>query len=58
MQWFSALIPSYPDIQAKAHAELDRVIGRNRLPAVEDERDLPYLRAIIKVRIFTFATSN
>jgi hypothetical protein len=49
MQWFSALIPSYPDIQARAHAELDRVVGRNRLPNVEDERDLPYLRAIIKV---------
>ncbi|KAF9445653.1 cytochrome P450 [Macrolepiota fuliginosa MF-IS2] len=48
MQWFSALIPSYPHIQKKAHEELDRVIGRSRLPAVEDERDLPYIRAIIK----------
>lgn len=48
MQWFSALIPSYPDIQTRAHAELDRVVGRNRLPTVEDEPHLPYLRAIIK----------
>jgi hypothetical protein len=54
MQWFSALIPSYPDIQARAHAELDRVVGRNRLPNVEDERDLPYIRAIIKVRKVLF----
>ena len=49
MQWFSALIPSYTDIQARAHAELDRVVGRDRLPTVEDERNLPYLRAVIKV---------
>lgn len=49
MQWFSALIPAYPDIQAKAHAELDRVVGRNRLPTVEDEKNLPYIHAIVKV---------
>ncbi|RDB27130.1 hypothetical protein Hypma_004573 [Hypsizygus marmoreus] len=48
MQWFSALIPAYPEIQAKAHAELDRVVGRNRLPTVEDEKNLPYIHAIIK----------
>jgi Cytochrome P450 len=44
-------MPSHPDIQEKAHAELDRVVGRNRLPTVDDEKDLPYLRAIIKVRM-------
>lgn len=48
MQWFSALIPAYPDIQQRAHEELDRVVGRNRLPTVEDEKDLPYIRGIIK----------
>lgn len=49
MQWFSALIPAYPDIQKRAQDELDRVVGRNRLPTVEDEKNLPYIRAIIKV---------
>ncbi|KAH7107214.1 cytochrome P450 [Auriculariales sp. MPI-PUGE-AT-0066] len=48
MQWFAALIPSYPDIQARAHAELDAVIGRGRLPTPDDEPYLPYIRAIIK----------
>ncbi|KXN83518.1 3-hydroxyphenylacetate 6-hydroxylase [Leucoagaricus sp. SymC.cos] len=48
MQWFSALIPAYPHIQAKAHEELDRVVGRDRLPTVEDVKDLPYISAIIK----------
>ncbi|KAH7010931.1 cytochrome P450 [Macrophomina phaseolina] len=48
MQWFSALIPAYPEIQKKAQAELDRVVGRSRLPTVEDEKNLPYCHAIIK----------
>ncbi|KAJ3576647.1 hypothetical protein NP233_g278 [Leucocoprinus birnbaumii] len=48
MQWFSALIPAHPDILRKAHEELDRVVGRNRLPTVEDEKNLPYIHAIIK----------
>ncbi|EED80655.1 predicted protein [Postia placenta Mad-698-R] len=48
MQWFSALIPAYPDIQLKAQAELDRVVGRDRLPTIEDEANLPFCHAIIK----------
>ncbi|KAI9878768.1 MAG: hypothetical protein M1830_010570 [Pleopsidium flavum] len=48
MQWFSALIPAYPEIQKKAQDELDRVVGRHRLPTVEDEKNLPYCHAIIK----------
>ena len=48
MQWFSALIPAYPDIQRKAQEELDRVVGRSRLPGIQDEKDLPYCHAIIK----------
>ncbi|KAG6843943.1 hypothetical protein H0H93_016786, partial [Arthromyces matolae] len=47
-QWCSAVISAYPEIQAKAHAELDRVVGRDRLPTLEDEKDLPYIHAIIK----------
>ncbi|KAF9442110.1 cytochrome P450 [Macrolepiota fuliginosa MF-IS2] len=48
MQWFLALIPSHPHVQQKAHEELDRVVGRDRLPTIEDQQDLPYIRAIIK----------
>ncbi|KAF8156573.1 cytochrome P450 [Crassisporium funariophilum] len=48
MQWFSALIPAHPDVQAKAHEELDRVVGRGRMPTVEDEKNMPYIHAIIK----------
>ncbi|KAB8222023.1 cytochrome P450 [Aspergillus novoparasiticus] len=48
MQWFSVLIPSYPEIQKKAQEELDRVVGRGRLPGIEDEKYLPYCHTIIK----------
>jgi hypothetical protein len=48
MQWFSALIPAYQHIQKKEHDELDRVVGRERLPTVKDEGKLPYCHAIIK----------
>ncbi|KIJ41518.1 hypothetical protein M422DRAFT_60430 [Sphaerobolus stellatus SS14] len=48
IQWFLALMPSHPDVQARAHEELDKVVGRDRWPTAEDEQQLPYLRAIIK----------
>ncbi|KAJ7337558.1 cytochrome P450 [Mycena albidolilacea] len=48
IQWFLALLPSHPDIQARAHDELDRVIGRDHWPSAGDEAHLPYIRAIIK----------
>ncbi|KAJ7167456.1 cytochrome P450 [Mycena filopes] len=48
IQWFLALLPSHPEVQARAHEELDRVIGRDTWPTAEDEDRLPYIRAIIK----------
>lgn len=39
---------SNPDAVMKAHEELDRVVG-DRPPTFEDEKDLPYIRAIVKV---------
>ncbi|KAE8404047.1 cytochrome P450 [Aspergillus pseudonomiae] len=39
---------AYPEAQAKAYNEVCRVVGENRLPTFEDERDLPYIRACVK----------
>jgi len=36
----------YPDIQRKAHDEVDRVVG-DRLPCMDDLPNMPYLRAVI-----------
>lgn len=38
-------------MQARAQAEIDQVVGRDRLPTAADEKSLPYTRAIIKVRL-------
>ncbi|TFK73810.1 cytochrome P450 [Pluteus cervinus] len=48
IHWCLARLPSHPEVQAKAHEELDRVMGRDTWPTAEDEHKLPYLRAIIK----------
>ncbi|KAI0794374.1 cytochrome P450 [Fomes fomentarius] len=47
-QWFAAHIPTCPEVQKKAHAEIDSVCGRDRLPIVEDEVRMPYIHAIVK----------
>ncbi|KAI0031950.1 cytochrome P450 [Vararia minispora EC-137] len=36
-----------PDIQTKAQEELDRVVGRERLPDFDDRPKLPYVEAIL-----------
>lgn len=38
----------FPDVQERAHAEIDRVIGPDRLPEFSDEGNLPYIAAIVK----------
>ena len=38
----------YPEVQAKAQAELDRVIGSGRLPEPGDKASLPYIEAVIR----------
>ncbi|KAK1752717.1 O-methylsterigmatocystin oxidoreductase [Echria macrotheca] len=38
----------YPEVQRKAQEEIDRVIGSDRLPTMEDEPNLQYIRSIVK----------
>lgn len=38
----------YPDVQARIHEEIDRTIGIGRLPSLDDQDQLPYVRAAIK----------
>ncbi|KAF8814867.1 cytochrome P450 [Phlegmacium glaucopus] len=37
----------YPDVQKKAQAELDSVIGEGRLPGFADQSRLPYISALV-----------
>lgn len=38
----------YPEVMKKAQAEIDSVIGNDRLPTLEDRQYLPYLDALTK----------
>ena len=38
----------YPEAQKKAQAEIDTVVGPNRLPDFHDRPSLPYINAVIK----------
>ena len=38
----------FPDVQRKAQAELDEVVGRGQLPTFADYENLPYIRALVK----------
>ncbi|KAJ2920647.1 hypothetical protein H1R20_g16448, partial [Candolleomyces eurysporus] len=42
------VLASYPEVQAKGQAEIDAVIGSDRLPLVADRGQLPYVHAIVK----------
>lgn len=38
----------YPEVQKKAQAEIDAVVGSDRLPNFEDRSSLPYINAVVK----------
>ncbi|KAF8176374.1 cytochrome P450 [Mycena galopus ATCC 62051] len=40
-------LTAYPDVQRKAHEEIDRVVGEHRMPTLEDLEEMPYIRAMI-----------
>ncbi|KAK7458132.1 hypothetical protein VKT23_010040 [Stygiomarasmius scandens] len=37
----------HPDIQARARTEIDDVIGKHRLPTLNDKESLPFVRSVI-----------
>ena len=38
----------HPEVQKKAQAEIDAVVGPNRLPDFHDRPSLPYINAVLK----------
>ncbi|KAF9523508.1 cytochrome P450 [Crepidotus variabilis] len=45
---FIYLMVKYPEIQRRAQAEIDRVVGDERLPNFNDREDMPYIEAIYR----------
>ncbi|KAI9439111.1 cytochrome P450 [Lactarius indigo] len=48
MAWWMLAMVAYPDVQRRAQAELDAIVGRTRIPTFSDFQHLPYIRAVVK----------
>lgn len=45
---FFLTLVAHPHVLAKAQAELDRVVGKSRLPEFADQPDLVYCEAVVR----------
>ncbi|KAI9444592.1 cytochrome P450 [Lactarius indigo] len=48
MNWWAVAMIAHPEVQKRAHIELDTVVGRSRAPTFSDAPNLPYIQAIVK----------
>ena len=48
LSWFLVTMVAFPEVQKKAQAEIDEVVGRGKLPTFADFEHLPYIRALVK----------
>jgi cytochrome P450 len=48
MYWWALAMVAHPEVQKRAHAELDSVVGRSRIPTFSDVPNLPYIQAMVK----------
>ncbi|XP_056624363.1 cytochrome P450 1B1 [Triplophysa dalaica] len=47
LHWMLLLLVKYPSIQSKLQEQIDKAVGRDRLPSMEDKSALAYLDAFI-----------
>ncbi|KAJ7163866.1 cytochrome P450 [Mycena crocata] len=45
---FMLAMVRWPEVQKKAQAEIDRIVGRGRFPVFTDRDNLPYVTAVVK----------
>ncbi|KAH9081428.1 cytochrome P450 [Lactarius deliciosus] len=48
MSWWALAMIAHPEVQKRAHIELDAVVGRSRAPTFSDAPNLPYIQVIVK----------
>ncbi|EPS94406.1 hypothetical protein FOMPIDRAFT_62440 [Fomitopsis schrenkii] len=48
MLTFLLAMTLYPEVYAKAQEEMDRVVGKGRLPTLIDRQDLPYIESVLQ----------
>ena len=58
MVFFLSMI-MYPEVQKRAQAEIDSVVGTSQLPNFDDRKSLPYVEALLReVNISCTDTNN
>jgi cytochrome P450 len=57
LQWFMLAMLHHPEIQERAHAEIDAVVGSGRLPNFDDRPSLPYIEAILLETLRMYAVA-
>ncbi|KAI0026890.1 cytochrome P450 [Vararia minispora EC-137] len=48
LEWFTLAMVGHLDVQRRAQAELDAVVGRARAPRVGDREQLPYVSVLVR----------
>ncbi|KIK96738.1 hypothetical protein PAXRUDRAFT_10627 [Paxillus rubicundulus Ve08.2h10] len=48
LHWFLLAMLQHPEVQQRAQAEIDAVVGTNRLPEFDDRASLPYVEAVLR----------
>ena len=48
IQSFVLAMILYPEVQQAAQKEVDRIVGKDRLPDWSDQASLPYVTAVVK----------
>ncbi|XP_033748665.1 steroid 17-alpha-hydroxylase/17,20 lyase-like [Pecten maximus] len=47
LTWGLLYLADHQEVQRRVQAEVDKVVGRDRLPTIKDRADLPYTEAVI-----------
>ncbi|KAM7073150.1 LOW QUALITY PROTEIN: cytochrome P450 2E1 [Molossus nigricans] len=54
------ILMKYPEVEAKLHEEIDRVIGPSRIAAIKDRLEMPYMDSVMReiLRLISLVPSN
>ncbi|OCT82117.1 vitamin D 25-hydroxylase [Xenopus laevis] len=57
LRWAMLFMALYPNIQGQVQKEIDKVVGLNRIPTLEEKSKMPYTEAVLHEIIFLVVTA-